>query len=295
VVRSRPVCVTSVDTMIDGVHFRLREGWIAPLQIGWRALAGAFSDIAAMGGAPGEAYMAIGVPDGMAEQDVLELMRGADTLADRIGVTIAGGDLVSAPALSVSVTAVGWADSEHDLVGRDGAMAGDIIGVTGCLGGAGAGVAILDGRVPGGQDGQPALDRVHSPVPRLAEGMALAGAGAHAMIDLSDGLASDAAHIGSASGVCLEIDLEALPIDSGVARIASELGTETWRLAATAGEDYELCFCVPASERDRCVEALAAVGEVGVSWIGRVLDSPPGARFIESGTVRELDGYEHRL
>ncbi|MFI5010625.1 MAG: thiamine-phosphate kinase, partial [Solirubrobacterales bacterium] len=308
VVRAGAVCVTSVDAMIDGVHFRLAngagagdresDGWATPAQVGWRALAGALSDLAAMGAGAGEAYLTLGLPAGLSEARALELVRGARELALRTGTSLLGGDVVSAPALTVALTVIGWAASEQELVGRDGARAGDLVGVTGRLGGAGAGLAVLEGRARGGTGKQAAIDRVLQPQPRLAEGRALAQAGAHALIDLSDGLATDAAHLGRASGVRLEVDLAALPLDEGVAEVAAELGVPAWRLAAGAGEDYELCVCVAAEDRGRAERALAGAGGAGVTWIGRVLGASerlaPGAVLLEDGRERPLEGFEHR-
>lgn len=280
--------------MVEGVHFRLKEGWATPAEVGHRALAGALSDIAAMGADPGEAYLALGIPADFGERRALELVRAAGTLAGAAGTVIAGGDVVAAPALSVSVTAIGWADSADELVGRDGALPGDIVGVTGSLGASGAALAVREGRAARSPAAERALAHCAGLMPRLNEGRAVAGAGAHAMVDLSDGVATDAAHMGRAGGVLLEVELAQLPLAPGVAEVAAELGVPAYQLAAAAGEDYELCFCAAPSDRTAVEEALAAAGETQVTWVGRVREGGPGVLLAdERGEAVQLAGWEH--
>jgi thiamine-monophosphate kinase len=296
VVRARPICVTSVDAMVEGVHFRLDHGWATAGEVGHRALAGALSDLAAMGAAPGEAYLMLGLPTSFGPQRALELVHAAKALAAQTGTEIVGGDVVAAPILTVSFTAVGWADSAEALVGRDGAQIGDIVGVTGRLGSAGAALAVMAGHARPTPPARAAVARARSPMPRLPEGRALAAAGAHAMIDLSDGIATDAAHIGRRSGVCLHVELGALPLGDGVAEVSAQLGAPSWRLAATAGEDYELCFCAAQADRAAVEDAVRALGQVEVSWVGEVLAGAPGVSLSdERGHDVRIEGFEHRV
>ncbi|HEX9482731.1 MAG TPA: thiamine-phosphate kinase [Solirubrobacteraceae bacterium] len=289
------LAVTSIDTMVEGVHFRLADGWATPSEVGHRALAGALSDLAAMGAAAGEAFISLGLPDRFGQDEALALVEAADMLALRTGTAIAGGDVVASPVLSVSVAVTGWAEQEEQLVGRDRARAGDLVGVTGELGAAAAALAVMEGRAARGAAADLCLGRAREPEPRLLEGRALAGAGVNAMIDLSDGLAGDAGHIGRASGLELRVSLERLPLADGEAEVAEQLGIAPAELAAGGGEDYELCFTVPPERRGAVEQALEDLSLARVTWIGEVAAGPPGVTLLgRGGDVVRAEGFEHR-
>jgi thiamine-monophosphate kinase len=290
VVRSRGYAVTSLDTMTEGVHFR--RGQLTPAEIGGRACAAALSDLAAMAAEPGEAYLSLGLPAGTQVDEATELATGVQGVAARFGVTVAGGDVTAARALTISVTVVGWATDPGELVGRDGARPGDVVVVTGTLGGAGAGLARLEGRAADTTLSEPVAAelrrRYATPEPRLAAGRALSTLGATAMIDISDGLATDARHLGLAGGVEIALQSDRLPLTPGVREVASALRQDPGGFALSAGEDFELCACLPAAMADRTTAA-----GVTVTAVGHVVAGPAGVTI--DGGRSELAGYEHSL
>ena len=290
VVRSKPYCVTSVDSIVDGIHFRLSNERVTVADVGHKALAVALSDLAAMAAEPGEAYISLGVPSDLSESDVLSLAASVEALAKETGVTVAGGDLVRSSTLFCSVTVVGWSDDAEQLIGRGGARVGDGVFVSGPLGGAAAGLALLEGAAGGELDrklGEALICAQLRPQPRFDCARELRSAGAGALIDLSDGLATDAGEIAARSSVTLEIELAAIPLAAGVGQIAAELGRDAAQFAASGGEDFELCACLP--------EAAAAQVD-GLIRVGSVLDGPGEVRFIGLGGEQvELHGYEHRI
>lgn len=292
VVRPGGVEVVSVDMVAEGVHFERTTH--SARDVGHKALGSALSDVAAMGARPGEAYVGLALPPGTPEAWALVLVDGIEALARRSGVAVAGGDVVSASALVISVTVTGWAEAAEHLVSRSGARAGHLVGVTGRLGGAAAGLLLLEGASVGLDEGvrEGLLTRHRRPEPRLAAGRALAEAGAAAMIDVSDGVATDAGHLSRESGVALVLELASLPRAAGVDVVAEVVGRDPSRLAATGGEDYELLFTGPAELRDAFEDAGARTG-APVTWLGRV-ERGRGVRLLDGGgRAVELTGYEH--
>lgn len=292
VVSARPVAVTSIDTVAEGVHFD--RSTHSPEDVGHKALGAALSDLAAMGADTGEAYVSLALPGDLEEDEALGLVRGMAALARRTGTTVAGGDVVHANTLVVTVSVTGWADSPEHLVGRDGARPGDLVGVTGTLGGSAAGLLLLGG---GGGELDPSvrealLGRHRRPEPLLAAGRVLAGAGASAMIDVSDGVAADAGHLATASAAGLELELARLPLAAGVEEVGRAAGRDPLELAATGGEDYELLFTAPEPAREEIEAAVASAG-TAVTWLGRAGAGVGMQLRGRDGAHVELAGYEH--
>ena len=285
---------TSVDALVDGVHFRRERASLR--QIGAKALAAALSDLAAMGAEPGEAYVVLGVPADLDEDGCLECLEGIVELAAATGTTLAGGDTTRAPALFLSITVVGHASSPERFVSRAGARPGDALLLTGALGGAAAGLLLQES--PGAAEwlSPPTvahlLERQLEPTPRLAAGIALAAAGARAMVDVSDGLGGDARHIAESSGVGLRIEVEALPFEQGVLELAAATDTDPLALALSGGEDYELLAALPADDLNLlglAGSAGVAITRVGEAVAGRGVEIRlPGGRRIEPGGFDQL-------
>jgi thiamine-monophosphate kinase len=281
---------TTIDAIVEGVHFTLPQ--FPPQAVGRKALAAALSDLAAMGAEPGEAYFALGLPERLDEEFCIGLADGIAAVAEREGVAVAGGDLTRAPALTLAVTAVGHEPPGARLVSRAGASPGDVVAVTGELGGAAAALRLLAGEADAaGETAEALKGRQLDPRPRLAAGRALAAAGATAMIDLSDGLGADAGHVAAASGARLEIDLGRLPVQEGVEEIAGS-AEGAIRLAASGGEDFELLVCLPAGSLPAASEAVSEAG-TALTEIGRVGEGSGVALLLPGGAELEPGGFDH--
>jgi thiamine-monophosphate kinase len=227
----------SVDVSVDGVHFR--RDWLEPEEIGWRAAAAALSDLAAVGATPVGVLVALTLPRGLPAGTETALMQGVGAVCRSVGAVVLGGDLTGGGDLGLSVTVAGFVAAP---VRRSGARPGDGLWVTGALGGARAALAHWRAGQTPPAECRGAFAR---PAPRIAGGLWAAAEGATAMIDLSDGLAGDAAHLAAASGVGIDLRLASLPVGPDVVVAAAMAGEPPSHFAARGGEDYELLFTLP--------------------------------------------------
>jgi thiamine-monophosphate kinase len=276
--------VLSTDVSVEGVHFR-RE-WLRPAEIGWRVAAAALSDLAAAGAEAIGLLAAVTVPRDTSEKLLTELMQGVGEAVGSVGGVVLGGDLSGGPAWSLAITVVGRATRP---LSRRGAKVGDGVWVTGTLGGARAAVQTWrQGREP-----EPEARRAFArPEPRLAAGRGLADRGATALIDLSDGLASDAGHLAAASAVELRIELDRLPVATSAAKSAQATGLSPAEFAALGGEDYELLATLPASFDDAAAQAFHREAGLPLTRVGQVMTGI-GTRLLLNGAEVTLAGFDH--
>lgn len=264
--------VVSTDTAVERIHFRWE--WLSAEEIGWRATAGALSDLAAMAAEPLGLLCAITLPEGGTGR-LDDLAAGIGAMATRAGCPIVGGDLTHGERWSLTMTVLGTAIHP---VRRAGGRAGDRIYVTGRFGGPGAALdALARGERPAGA----LRERLARPVPRLDEARWLARHGATAMIDVSDGLASELRHLAAASGVGLDVALERVPCvpDIPPAR------------AAVSGEEYEL-VCLAPTDLDEA--AFARRYGLPLTRIGSAREGEPAVHFtLEGRRVDPGRGYDH--
>lgn len=247
------VHVVSTDACIEGVHFQ--RAWISSFEIGVRAAAAAFSDLAAMGARADAALIAMVVPE--AWRDALpEIADGIGHVVGVVGAKIIGGNLSRGTAFSITTTVFG---SGTRAVSRNGAQVGDTVVVSGTLGGPGSAVSAWNA---GGEPLPWARERFAQPMPRVAEGGALAIAGASAMVDISDGLAADIRHLAAASKVVVELDAKLLPVGPGI----------TPATALVSGEEYELVATVSPSTLAAVIANWPATSTRPLTVIGTVVD-----------------------
>lgn len=292
----------TTDTFVESVDFDVAfSSW---RQIGWKCMAANYSDIAAMGGVPRHALTTLCLPAHRTVKDVEALYRGFRDLAEHTGqaVSIVGGDLSATDGPTViSITVRGEAAGK-DITARGGARKGDILCVTGHLGASEAGLRLLRSAREHPETGRPAdrfdgvLRRHRMPAPRVREGGILACSGwVHAMIDVSDGLSSDALHLGQSSGVGLNLDGNVLPIADETRQAMEYLGLDPVGTALESGEEFELLCAVAPDGVDRLAAELADRTGTPLAPIGECVSADRGYTFTDQAGPRPLrpEGYEH--
>lgn len=283
------------DAFVEGVHFR--RDFASLEEIGAKCMVANVSDIAAMGGLPSKAVISLCVPRGTPRGDIDELYSGLLEAGREHGVEIVGGDVVSSrEGIVVSVALLGAVDRDR-VVRRSGAVVGDAVLVTGELGGSEAGLRALSEGLSGDGDIERAKRRHLSPTPRIREAQAMIDvATPRAMIDVSDGLASEVRHIAEESGVGIALRADRIPVAPSAVAVAARLGVDALGLALGSGEEFELVVSIPASETRRTAEHVLAVTGTPVTLIGEVVERSRGCTLVDSdGRVDALPevGYEH--
>ena len=277
--------LVTTDMLVDESHFR--RDWATPSEIGVKSVVCNVSDIAAMGGRPTFMFVSLALPADMDVEWIEALYQGMAEACHRYGVVLAGGDTTHGASIAISITLLGRVSPE-DLCLRSHANPGELLCVTGPLGGSAAGLAmLLSGLTP-----PPYLRTKHvTPACRLDLSPAIAPF-AGAMIDISDGLAAEVNHICRQSGTGAEIVVADIPIHPSVREAAQRTGRQALDFALGGGEDFELLFSISTANKKRLEEKgirVDAVGKVTEAESGRRLLLPDGKRIPLSG------GFDHFL
>ena len=285
------VRVFTSDTMVEGVHFDLKyTPW---RDLGWKALATNISDVAAMGCTPSYATVTLGLRGDIPVNGLVELYKGMMELTEKCGGAVVGGDIVKSPVFFISVALEGFARSgaSDALLLRDRAQTGDRIAVTGTVGASGAGLKLLmEGADGSGLASYDFLTGAHNrPMPRVAEGEALARLGVRCAMDISDGLVDDLGKLCRASGVGARVHAARIPVD---ARLRATFPSSCLGLALGGGEDYELLFTAP----DKVVGLAQQSLDMPITVIGEVVEAGQGIAVLdENGEELRVSsgGWDH--
>jgi thiamine-monophosphate kinase len=284
----RPRRVVTTDLLVEGQHFRF--DLLDPADLALRALEANLSDLAAMGAWPEAVFLGLGWPRGVsAERRLPRFLAGLHEACAARRVPLLGGDTVRVPpgATTVALTVTGIPHRGGPVL-RSGGRPGDVLVVTGTLGGSALGLALLEGKLrwPRGTAARrlaaAAVARYRRPAARLDAGPALAGS-ARALIDLSDGMGLDLPRLARASGCGFEVEAERLPIDPALTRLLSPAAAR--RLALGGGEDFELLAAIQPARLAGLLRRLGAAG-VPAAPIGRLLPARAGGRLLVGGAAR---------
>jgi thiamine-monophosphate kinase len=285
----------TTDMLIENRHFR--NEWIPPGDLGYKSLAVNISDISAMGGKPEYAFLSIGLNNEITVDWLDHFFADAHELAEKYNVNLMGGDTTKSPdGLVISYTLLGSMNSKKILF-RSGAQPGDKIALIGKVGESGAGLELLIGQgLKVETEFQPLVQSHNRPRLFVEEAQFLAeSGGVHSMIDLSDGIQSDARHIANRSGVVLNIDIEKLPISTLLTEFCRVYSSSAVELALTSGEDYGLLFTLDGSMADNITEKFRNHFRYPISLIGEVTEGKPVVNYFDGGKPVQIEkqGFDH--
>ena len=282
------VTVTT-DVLVDGVHFR--RDWSSGYDVGRRAAAANLADIAAMGAVPTGVVVGLAAPGDLPLPWVDDLADGFRDETELAGAAVVGGDVVISPTLVIAVTALGDLRG-HRPVTRSGATPGDAVVVAGRLGFAAAGLALLRAGHGAGTQWAELTDAHRRPQVAYDAALRLAELGATSMIDVSDGLVADLAHLARASGVGIELARDDLPLPAELVDAALEVGADPLSWVAGGGDDHAFAATLPSDLALRAVAELAELPEpVPFAQVGRVV-SGSGVVFVD-GPAPTGEGWDH--
>lgn len=287
--------LVTTDMLMEDVHF-LRDK-ITPWQLGYKSVAVNLSDVAAMGGTPLGTFLSIAIPPGIDVEYLDEFMNGYRAISDKYATPLCGGDTTkSVKHLAVNVAVIATCPKGQAKL-RCSARTGDLVCVTGFVGDSAGGLhTILHHVEPSSADVDYLLQRHCTPEPRVHEGMALLGfSGVHAMMDISDGIASDLVHILKASGKSARIELQQLPLSEPLRRVCRQYNWRAEHLAVGGGEDYELLFTVAPEQLPEIQKQFKTKFNTSVSVIGAIEDGTPEIRWYKNGqkTIFSETGFNH--
>jgi len=289
--------LVTMDTLVESIHFN--TDWHPPDKLGRKSLAVNVSDIAAMGGSPLYVFLSLGLPQNFNPGWLEKFSRGLAEACLEYDCCLAGGDTVrSSEGIVITLTVIGEVAADQILY-RNSARPGDEVWVSGTLGNAAAGLELCREGRKGGDNMSFFIESHLNPRPRLKLARRLAASGfVHAMMDLSDGLATDLAHLCEQSGVGAVIYSDLLPVKESLASTAKEMGKDFLQWVLSGGEDYELVFTAPdkhASDIATLAEKvgfLTKIGHIDEGGGVRLVKGPPGKQNIPQVDISFM-GYDH--
>jgi len=285
--------LVTTDMLVENVHFLRSE--IAPQDLGYKSVAVNLSDIAGIGGTPTSLFLSWALPPDLDVDWVDHFFKGMKELTDQHGVHLLGGDTTRGSSIVINITVLGQVGTE-DVKVRSSAQHGDVLCVTSTLGDSAAGLQIILQNKPRTGPAEILLRRHHRPEAQVAQGRWLAARReVHAMMDISDGIASDLSRIAESSACGAEVDLQRLPISPEMATVCKANGWDAVDLATGGGEDYGLLCTVAAPAALKLAEEFQDHFHRPLFLIGKITFEKGQVKFLSQGQEKVLKGWDHFL